>query len=140
MPYRPRGPRDWAPGMKRGVVETRIPGREYRLRLVRELKTYDDAVRTYLDFWIAGEVFIDDKDLGEVYEIEQYQDGKKVGLVGRMLWYPSFGRGGVIFREMPKGERGTLEAFQKEDYYVSWSNAMNEIDLLERWLWDEMTG
>jgi hypothetical protein len=127
MPYSPRGPREWRPGMKAGVVQGPYDD-AYSLRFLRNIRFKKD-LRSLLfpDFRINAELAVGRKDPVDLYVIDREQGGEKKN-IGELLWFPSFRRGGII--TWKDWEQGQIEA--------DWTDAKSELDALERWVWGEM--
>lgn len=127
MPYSPRGPRDWRPGMREGVVDGPYDD-SFTLRLLRTIRLKKDlSVVRFPGFRGNAELAVNRKDPLELYAIDREQDGEKKS-IGELLWFPSFKRGGII--TWKDWEEGQIDA--------DWTDAVSELDALARWVWGEM--
>lgn len=126
MGYTGKGPREWKPGMKPDVVEG-DEGEIYTLRLIRKIKLKKDLPK-HPDFKANAELAIIRKDPVELYGIYLYQDDRPIGKqIGELLWFPGFKRGGIA----------TWETWSEGIEEAEWTDATNELDALERWVWGE---
>lgn len=125
MAFKRRGPREWRPGMKEGSVSLR-PGREFQLRLVREILSEAD-LPPEPGFRLNAETGLHRKDPMELYEVLEFLDGQFQGIAGQMLWYPKFRRGGLLLR------------WHDQDGDAKWTDADNPLEVLERWVSRMMT-
>lgn len=127
MPYQPRGPREWKPGMKEGIVQGPYDN-TFTLRFSRDIRSKKDlrSVR-FGDFKANAELAVERKDPLEIYFIDEHRDKKRKS-IGELAWFPGFRRGGIITWE--EWESGVLGA--------NWTDATNPLDALERWVWGKM--
>lgn len=128
MAFKERGPRDWWPGMKPGVVKSDIPGEELRMGRARPIKSYSDLPK-YPDFRSNADKALYRREPVELYVIWGYREGQKTDRVGNLLWFPKAHRAGIVFKE----DMDIL------DGAAQWTDAANPLEALERWVADELT-
>ena len=104
----------------------------YTLRLLRRIRSEKDLSKVYFpEFRSNLELAIERKDPAELYVIRYEREDPEAEIgrdVGLLLWFPKLRRGGFITYDDWK------EGYESAD----WTDAQNELDALERWVWGEM--
>lgn len=121
--YRSRGPRDWAPGLVPGMVKGK-EGEILSLQFIREIRSRNELPLDGLGFMQVQRLREGDP-VEEYWIILEKPDKSRIS-PGRMLWFPTLGKAGVLVRGSVVGD------------FEEWTVAHNPLDALERWVADEM--
>lgn len=140
MPHERRGPKEWKPGMRPGVVrdpasDPREP-KEYHLKFLRRIAAEKD-LPSHPELRSNAIMAFEHGDRTELYMFREWHDhhrGERVGPVtwgqaGNLLWFPKSRRAGIVTQEMI--DEGEISA--------RWTDADNPLDALSRWVAGEMT-
>ena len=122
---RPKGPKDWRPGLLPGAVSATKPGETYVLKHVREITSKKDLPE-HPDLRISAETALVRKDPAVLYVFHKYKGRRLLDMdAGTLLWFPTFLRAGIVF-------------WPEAQIAAEWTDADTPLDALSKWAAGEM--
>jgi len=129
MPHQRRGPKEWKPGMRPGIVPDPASSpsnpTDFRLHFVRRIGALDE-VPPDGDFRSNAGRALRLGDEVQHWTFEEWRGGKRRRKrAGDILWFPGNRAAGIVY--------------WPAEYRAEWTDADNPLDALSRWVWGEMT-